>query len=67
MIAAWAGKRIHQLEKITVQSFDPGFVDAAVAALERRNTMTVTVTDGKLYLDLNGTSLSSTIHAHQQG
>ena len=67
VIAAWAGKRIHQLDQITLQSFDPGFVDAAVAVLERRNTMTVTVTDGQLYLDLNGTSLSSGIHVHQLG
>lgn len=67
MIAAWAGKRIHQLEQITVQSFDPGFVDAAVAALERRNAMTVTRTDGQLYLDLNGVALSSGIHVHQLG
>jgi len=67
VIAAWAGKRIHQLEQITVQSFDPRFVDAAVAALERRNMMTVTRTDGQLYLDLNGTSLSSVIHVHQPG
>jgi len=67
VIAAWAGKRIHQLEQITVQSFDPGFVDAAVAALERRNTMTVTRTDGQLYLDLNRTSLSSDIHVHRLG
>ena len=67
VIAAWAGKRIHQLEQITLQSFDPGFVDAAVAVLERRNTAVVTVTDGQLYLDLNGTSLSSAIHVHQLG
>ena len=50
-----------------MQSFDPGFMDAAVAVLERRNTMTVTRTDGQLYLDLNGTSLSSGIHVHQLG
>jgi len=67
VIAAWAGKRIHQLEQITVQSFDPGFVDASVAALERRNTMTVTVTDRQLYLDLNGEALSSSVHVHRLG
>jgi hypothetical protein len=50
-----------------VQSFDPGFVDAAVAALERRNAMTVTVTDGQLYLDLNGVALSSAVHVHRLG
>ncbi len=62
-----AGKRIHQLEQITVQSFDPGFVDAAVAALERRNTLTVSVVDGQLYLEVNGVTLSSGIHVHQLG
>jgi len=67
VIAAWAGKRIHQLEQITLQSFDPGFVDAVVAVLERRNTMTVTRTDGQVYLDLNGEALSSTIHVHRLG
>lgn len=67
VIAAWAGKRIHQIEQITVQSFDPGFIDGAVAVLERRNTMTVTRTDGQLYLDLNGTSLTSETHVHQVG
>jgi uncharacterized protein YaeQ len=67
VIAAWAGKRIHQLEQITLQSFDPGFVDAAVASLERRNTMTVSVVEGQLYLDLNGNALSSSIHVHKLG
>ena len=29
------------------ERFDPGFLDAAVAALERRNTLTVTQADGE--------------------
>ena len=67
VIAAWAGKRIHQLDQITLQSFDPGFMDAAVAVLERRNTLSVSVVEGQLYLDLNGTSLSSVVHVHPLG
>lgn len=67
VIAAWAGKRIHQLEQITVQSFDPGFMDAAAAVLERRNTMTVSRVDGQLYLDLNGVTLSSVIRVDELG
>ncbi|CAN5266787.1 YaeQ family protein [soil metagenome] len=67
VIAAWAGKKIHQLEQITLQSFDDGFVDAVVAALERRNSMTVTRSDGQLYLDVNGVALSSAVHVHQLG
>ena len=58
VMAPWAGKRIHRSDAIVLHSFDPGFVDAAVAALERRNTMTVSITERELYLDLNGTSVS---------
>jgi uncharacterized protein YaeQ len=67
VIGAWAGKRIHQLEQITLQSFDSGFVDAVVAALERRNTMTVSVVERQLYLDVNGVAVSGSIHVHELG
>lgn len=64
VIAPWAGKRIHRAESITVYSFDPGFIDAAVVALERRNALTLSITERQLYLELNGASLSSTVHGH---
>lgn len=59
--APWAGKRIHRAEEIRLHSFDPGFVDAAAAELERRNTMTVSITERRIYLDLNGKSLETDI------
>ena len=62
VMAPWAGKRIHQAEAIALHHFDPGFIDAAAQAVERRNTMTLSVTEQQLYLDLNGTSLSSAVH-----
>jgi uncharacterized protein YaeQ len=64
VIAAWAGKKIHQLERITVQSFDDDFVDAVVATLERRNSLSVSVVEGQLYLEANGVTLSSAIQVH---
>lgn len=64
VIATWAGKRIHQADAITLHSFDPGFVDSVVAALQRRNTMTVSITERQVYLELNGVSLSSAVHDH---
>ncbi|MCJ1688082.1 YaeQ family protein [Rathayibacter sp. VKM Ac-2927] len=67
VIAAWSGKRVHQPEQITVQSFDHGFLDAAVAVLERRNSLTVSVVEGQLYLEFNGVTSSSDIHVHQPG
>jgi len=65
VMSAWAGKRIHQQEHLTVQSFDPGFVDDVVAVLERRNVVTVSRVEGQLYLDVNGTALSTPVHVSQ--
>lgn len=65
--AAWAGAKIHRAEDIALHSFDPGFIDDAVAALERRNTVTLTVTERQLYLELNGVHLSSAVHTQSAG
>ena len=64
LLPQWAGKKIHRADAITLHSFDPGFLDAAVAVLDRRNSMTLSVTERQLYLELNGTSLSSAVHDH---
>ncbi len=61
--APWAGAKIHRAEDILLRSFDAGFVDAAVEAIERRNSVTLTVTEGQLYLELNGIHLSSAVHS----
>lgn len=58
---AWAGKAIHRAESVVLRSFDPRFVDAVVAVLARRNTMTVSVTEGQLYLELNGVAMDTAI------
>lgn len=67
VIAPLVGKKIHRGDAIRVYSFDPGFIDDAVRMLERRNTMTLSITEHQLYLDLNGTTLSSAVHEHEIG
>jgi len=62
LLPQWAGKKIHRAEAITLHSFDAGFVEDAADALERRNTMSVSVTERQLYLELNGVTLSSAVH-----
>lgn len=64
VMAPWADKRIHRGSDIRVYSFDPGFIDSAVSLLDRRSTMTITVTERTLYLDLNGTTLTTGVHEH---
>lgn len=60
--ARWAGQKIHQPETILLRSFDAGFIDEIAARIERRTAMTVTVTDGRVYVDVNGANLASDIH-----
>lgn len=61
VLAQLSGKRIHHAADIPLVSFDRTFLDAAAAALERRNTVTVSVTERQLYLEINDTSLSTPI------
>ncbi|GAA5028161.1 YaeQ family protein [Microbacterium fluvii] len=62
LAAGWAGKRIHRADEIRLRSFDQGFVEAAAAGLERRNSMTLSVTESQLYLELNGATFDSALH-----
>ncbi|CAM4451369.1 YaeQ family protein [Nocardia ninae] len=67
VLAQLAGKRIHRAEAIPLYSFDRAFIDAAVAAVDRRNTATLSITERSLYLDLNGTNLTSSVTEHALG
>lgn len=60
--AAWAGKRIHRAEDLLLHSFEPGFVERVSEGIERRNTATLTRTEGRVYLELNDVSGESDVH-----
>ncbi|ROR64940.1 YaeQ family protein [Agrococcus jenensis] len=63
----WSGKRIHRPEDVRLVSFDPGFIDAVADAVARRTTMSVSVTEGTLYVEVNGTTLSTAVHERRAG
>ncbi|MDJ1371209.1 YaeQ family protein [Gulosibacter molinativorax] len=62
LLASWSGKTIHRASEIPLRSFDPGFIDSATTAIERRNTMSVSVTEGQLYLTLGDLHLETPVH-----
>lgn len=64
LLASWKGKTIYQAEKIVVRSFDPRFIDSAAKELTRRTAMSVSVTEGQIYLELNGSNFETQIHEH---
>ncbi|MEC3919066.1 YaeQ family protein [Nocardia sp. CDC160] len=65
VLAALPAKRIHQSDQIPLHSFPRTFIDSAAEALDRRNVLTVSVTDRHLFLELNGQSFSTPIEEHQ--
>lgn len=65
LLASWEGKTIYNSASIRFRSFEPAFISDAVTALERRNTLSLSVTEGQMYFELNDMSLSSPIHEHQ--
>ena len=67
LLAQLAGKKIHRAEAIPLYTFGRGFIDAAAKAIERRNTMSLSVTERQLYLDINGKSFSAAIEEHRLG
>jgi uncharacterized protein YaeQ len=61
VLPLWAGKKIHRVEDVVLTTFDRG--SSTMSRMpERRNTVTLSVTEGQLYLDVNGVSLTSGIH-----
>ncbi|MTE17256.1 YaeQ family protein [Nocardia aurantiaca] len=65
VLAQLPAKRIHRADRIPVYSFDRAVIDAATSALDRRNTLTLSITDRHVFLELNGTALSTSIEEHR--
>ncbi|AXQ28680.1 hypothetical protein D0B54_08305 [Solimonas sp. K1W22B-7] len=54
LLAQYEGQRIHRAADIPVYSFGRDVIAAIAAKLERRNNLSVTVTERQLYLDTGG-------------
>jgi len=63
--ASWEGKTIHRSDELVLRSFDSKFITAATSALDRRNQLSVSVTEGTLYVELNGESFETVVHTHE--
>lgn len=57
-----AGARIHKAETIELCSFDRDFIEALVAKLDRRFTMELSVTDGTLYVNVDGATITGSVY-----
>ncbi len=62
LVRQLAGARIHKAEAIELYSFDRDFVEALVARLDRRLALELSVTEGTLYVNVGGTTITGTVH-----
>jgi uncharacterized protein YaeQ len=67
LLGQLAGKKIHKAEAIPLYTFGRGFVESAAKAIDRRNTVTLSVTERQLYLDVNGKNFSTAIQEQRLG
>jgi len=59
------GHGIHRAEEIPIVELDRAFVGALAESLDRRTSLSLSVTEGQLYVDLGGRHLESQVVTHR--
>jgi uncharacterized protein YaeQ len=65
VLDALNGKQVYRASEIPVFEFGPGFVDEVAAVLQRRDRVSVSITERQLYLDISGQTFSTTVVEHR--
>ena len=65
VLAELNGHGIHRAADVPVVELDRGFVSELSESLDRRSTMSLSVTEGTLYVDLDGRHLESQLAIHR--
>lgn len=60
-LRAWSQATIHKADQIELYALDRDLLDEMVTRLDRRNKFDLSVTDGELYVDMGGQSLTGTV------
>jgi uncharacterized protein YaeQ len=60
-----AGKRIHRAEEIPIFAIETRFMAALVAAVERRTNISLSITEGQIYIEVGGQSITTALSEHR--
>jgi uncharacterized protein YaeQ len=61
------GRQVHRAAEIPVYEFGKGFVEDVAAVLQRRDAISVSITERQLYLDVSGRTFSTAVVTHKFG
>jgi uncharacterized protein YaeQ len=67
LLSELAAARIHRSEEVPVFEFDRSLVEEVGGLLEKRSSLSMTVTEREVYLEIGGRTFSSTIVEHRLG
>jgi len=57
----WEGEKIHRAEQIELYALDRELIDAIAEKLDRRMKLELSVTDGTIFVNVAGSTLSGTV------
>ena len=60
----YEGQKIHRAERVELYAVDRDLLDELVARLDRRVSMTLSVTDRQLFIDIGGVSVNGAVTRH---
>jgi len=65
LLAQLAGVKIHRGNEIPIRAFDRGTIDEIVALLDRRTSLSLSVTHGELYISIGARNFTLPIVEHR--
>lgn len=65
ILAQWSAARIYNVQDIPIFAFDRTWIDEVAARLERRSSLSLSITERHLYLELDGWTTTLAIAEHR--
>ena len=59
------GRHVHRAEEIPVYEFGKGFIDEVAGVLQRREKISLSITERQLYLDVSGRTFNTAVVEHR--
>ncbi len=61
------GEKIHRADALEIYSFDRGLIDGLVELLDRRTTMSLSISDREMYVTIGEATVSGAVERHALG
>ena len=65
LLSSFSSGNIHRAAEIPVYAFDRSFVDEVAGLLDRRSSLSLSITERELYLETSGRKFRTTIEEHR--